>query len=409
MTARAFDTEDDVSASKPGAFSFTVPRSALSEALGRVKAPSGGSLPILACVLLSIVDGVVTLETTNLDQRVVTTLIGVVATGTGCAAIPLKRFSEVVSGFIAASPITVTVSGRKARLTCGRAKVDLVCMDPEEWPVGNSWRPGTASATMDGRVLASAFARVRGHVSDKESRPTLNGVLLEGVADGFFVVATDGYTLMAVRVSDEAPFRGEWIVPSSTVSILAHLFGREESISVVEGAGYLRIVGPSATLTSRLIEGPYPPYRQVLARPSVAFSSIADRATLLRAVKAAAALAANDERRILLQFRAESIDVSSEYADIGRSDDAIVAARTVLAPSGKEFTNYIGFNASHLQASLESFACDDVRLIYQGAERALHVEDAAAPIDTHTRGLAMGMRILDVTASVVDGVEVANA
>lgn len=391
--------------SADAAFSFAVPRSAFAEALGRVKSASGGVMPILKCVLVSVADGAVSLETTNLDHRIVTTLTGVAASGRGGVAIPLARLLAVVTGFAASTPVTVTVSGRAAKLVCGKAKVDLVCLDAEEWPGDDRWHGTTATVPVDGRALAQALTRVKDHVSTAASRPVLGGVLLEGSADGLFVVGSDNTTLSAVQLAAEAAFRGEWILPAPAVAVIASLFAKDEAVTIETDSQAVRITGPTATLTSRLLEGPYPPYRQIMKIASIAFTVDVDRLALLRAVRSAAAVATNNVKKILMQFRADAIDVWSESADAGRAEDSIPASRTVQVPPGKQFVNYTAFAFENLRATLDSFACETVRLTYQGAERALHVADANAPATTPTRGLIMPLRVCE---DVTEGVEVSH-
>lgn len=395
MTARAYDTENDVSASKPGAFSFTVPRSALAEALGRVRHAegTGSSLPILQTTLVTASPEGVTFASTDLDQSIVSPLPGVSAAGRGSVAVPLRRLSDIVGGLAVGTTVTISVSGMKATIKAGRANFELVCLPHDEYPTPKQER-ATTTATIETPHLLSALQRVRGHVSTESSRPILSGVLLEGTDDGLFVTATDGHTLAQVRVAPVSPVRGAWILPPSAVGTMVKLFAGDPTIAVDVGGRQVQIAGSLATLSCRLIEGPYPDYRAIMEVRNPAFTVTVDRAQLVRSVRSVTAMATDKVRKIVCQFRADRIDLSVESADVGRASDGVDSSRKMIVPKGVEFTNYTAFKTENIVECLASFAGDDVAITYHGPERALVLRDAATS-DTPTVALVMPLHLLD--------------
>ena len=248
---------------------FTIAREKLQEALASVAAvvPSKTTLPVLANILLEARDGSVRLSGTDLDVAVSVSVPAEVESN-GAATVPAKRLSEIVRELAPAPVQMAALSEQRVTLKCGKTEFKLLGMPRDEFPAlppvdyGAGWR--VKAAILHELIARSSFA-----VSTEESRPILNGVLWEVKPEHMRMVATNGHrlALMEVASGDGAnSISGSFIVPPRALDFVRRVFPPEEEVEIGRGETYLAFRSPLASVSTRLIEGPYPNYDQVIPR-----------------------------------------------------------------------------------------------------------------------------------------------
>jgi DNA polymerase-3 subunit beta len=380
----------------PLAFSLEVPRSVLREALGKLTAliPSGKpTLPILACLRLDVVPAApgghasAVLFATDIDAAVSLT-IPVVAVGQGRAAIPARRLMEIVSNLPTAALIKLAIDGRRVRITAGRTAFDVLGMDPDEFPEPPAIR-GATPATIPAAAFVSAISRVAPLASAEVSRPIWNSVCLEVVEGRLVAVAVDGVTLGRIGVGPVGEYQPDVqsLLPRTTVSTIARLFGdlaADATLAVTASPHHVTFATARASIVTRLIEGPFPPYTQLLKQPDTARRVVCDRNALIQAVKRVAVVATDPAQRVECSVSVETpgeLWIRATSTDAGSGED-LVPLETPADADGLPIA--VTMQSARLLAGLEALRGERVVLSINTARTPVVLRDADATADDPT-------------------------
>ena len=368
---------------------FTISREKLQEGLAAVTAsiPTKTTLPVLANILVEATDKGIRLSGTDLDIAV-TTEVAADVESTGAITIPAKKLSEIARE-LPPAPVKIAAAGeQRITLDCGRAHFKILGLPRDEFPsfpsvrFNESWR--IRSGDLQKLIGHTAFA-----VSTEESRPILNGVLWELRADMMRMVATNGHRLakmeMPIRTSG-AP-SSDLIVPPKALEQVRRLFPEDEELEIARGDNHLGFRSPFTAVYTRLIEGPYPNYDQVIPRDNNRVA-IADRAALTSALRRMSVIASDQTHRIRMSFNAGMLKFSVQTPDLGEAQDEL-AVRYTGDPLD------IGFNANYVLEILRYIPTDEVRLTFKAPERAATLEPEGWSDSASYLCLVMPLRLLD--------------
>ncbi|MBS1848882.1 MAG: DNA polymerase III subunit beta [Actinobacteria bacterium] len=337
---------------------FRCERDLLADAVsaaGRAATNRGGALPVLSGVRLSLRGS--RLEVTGTDiQLWISVTVGVDGSEDGDAVVPARIAQDVVKS-LQSGAVSVTVADGELEITSGRFRSQIRTLPAEEFPV----RPDVAesSVTVDAGSLSDALHQVVLAASGDDARPILTGVLFAAEGDGLRLVATDSYRLAVrdvpgVGVLGEAqqvlvPSRAlrevERILdPSSTLTL--RLSERDASFEVVDG-------GVTTRLDTRLIEGDFPNYRQLIPSeyPNELTVAREELAEAVRRVK----LMAREGTPVRLSMSANGLELVAVTQDVGQASEAIDASYT-----GDELT--VAFNPDYLLDGVDIATGDEVVL-----------------------------------------------
>lgn len=332
-------TAPSPSATATGPFHVTAARSDLLAAIGRVSdtTPAKTTLPVLACVLLTPVDGGLTLAATDLD-RWTETRLACVASGSP-VAIPAKRFRDVVNALPAGQPVTLEAKSPSVVVVkAGRSRFEVATFDASEWPNPN-WRGDKqrATATVAASDFLATLALCARFASEEASRPILCGVLVQASEGAVTLVGTDGYTLARrVLASDALAAWPDVIVPKDAAQALAKLFAKDASLSLIVQDNALVVTGAEATLSTRLIEGPFPKVDPII-RATDAVTATLDRQAFAEAVSRVATVTEGDTRRVELTWQADGVTLTAEHA--GQRAEDVVACTFTGTPGFRTAAN----------------------------------------------------------------------
>jgi DNA polymerase-3 subunit beta len=368
---------------------FTISREKLQEGLAAVapSIPTKTTLPVLANILIETTDRGIRLSGTDLDIAVSTEVTADVEMA-GAVTVPAKKLTEIARELLP-SPVKVAASGeQRITLECGRSRFRLLGIPRDEFPTfpavrfSDGWR--IKSAELQKLIGHTSFA-----VSTEESRPILNGVLWELRPDRMRMVATNGHRLakMDVPVTSGASGSSDLIVPPKALDQVRRLFPAEEDLEIARGENHLGFRSPLTSVFTRLIEGPYPPYEQVIPRDNDRVA-IVDKASLTGALRRMAIVASDQTHRIRMSLNAGMIKFSVQTPDLGEAQDEVPVRYT-----GDQLD--IGFNASYLLEVLRYMPTDDVKLTFKAPERAATIEPEAWDDPAQYLCLVMPLRLVD--------------
>jgi DNA polymerase III subunit beta len=368
---------------------FTISREKLQEGLAAVTAsiPAKTTLPVLANILVEATDKGIRLSGTDLDIAVTTEVAADVET-TGAITIPAKKLSEIARE-LPPAPVRIAAAGeQRVTLDCGRTHFKILGLPRDEFPAfpnvrfTDSWR--IRSGDLQKLISHTSFA-----VSTEESRPILNGVLWELKPDMMRMVATNGHRLakMEMPIKSGGPPATELIVPPKALDQIRRLFPEDEELEIAKGENHLGFRSPFTAVFTRLIEGPYPNYDQVIPRDNNRVA-IADRTALTSALRRMSIIASDQTHRIRLAFNAGMLKFSVQTPDLGEATDEL-AVRYTGDPLD------IGFNANYLLEILRYIPTEEVRLTFKAPAHAATLEPEGWADPSSYLCLVMPLRLLD--------------
>ena len=184
----------------------------------------------------------------------------------------------------------------------------------------------------------------------------LNGVLFSFKDNKLTLVATDGRRLAMVDIELEFPrsHEADIIVPTKAVTEVQRLLIDDGDVKVSMSSGQIAFDLNNTLLVSKLIEGNYPNYKQVI--PSEAKERVTlERETFLNSLRRVSLLASDKSNSIKLNFNKNNIDITANTPEVGEAKESLP-----VQYKGRDFS--IAFNPEFLMAPLRALTEDEVYL-----------------------------------------------
>ncbi|HXF71543.1 MAG TPA: DNA polymerase III subunit beta [Actinomycetota bacterium] len=333
---------------------FRCDRDGLAEALQTVQRAVSArpGIPALTGVLLEAGEGgTLTLTTTDLEVSARLEASAQVQEP-GVALVPARLFGDAVKS-LADAPVDVEADQGQLRIRSAAFEGALRLLPAEDFPQVQG-ATGTR-VELGAGAFAEAVGQVARAASRDEARPVLTGVLVEVSREGVTLVATDSYRLAIRELVATSEGEARAIVPERALSEAGRAAAGDEKGQVElfldQAQASFRVGG--LTLTSRLIEGEFPNYRQLV--PEAYENRLtASRQQLIDAVRRVGLLA-RDTSPVRMEFNALGVRLSSSSPDLGQAVETVEARY-----EGEDLT--IAFNPTYLADGLAAAAGDTVRL-----------------------------------------------
>ncbi len=367
---------------------FTITREKLQEGLVAVAAsvPAKTTLPVLANILVEATKDGVRFSATDLDIAV-STVMPAEVDAEGAVTLPARKLVEIVRE-LPSGGVRVTATGeQRVQLECGRTKFKLLGISRDEFP-----RFPPVKFDKPWTVNSGDLQKLIGHVafaaSVEESRPILNGVLWELRPERMRMVATNGHRLAKMDIAAAGGRESaDLIVPPKALEQIRRLFVPSEEIALAKSENHLGFRSDQTAVFTRLIEGPYPNYEQVIPRENDKVATV-DRQAFAAALRRVGVVASDQTHRVRLSFAAGVAKFSVSTPDLGEAHDEIA-----LTYEGDPLE--IGFNANYLLEVLKYMPTDEVRLTFKAPERAATVEPVGWDENASYLCLVMPLRLVD--------------
>jgi DNA polymerase-3 subunit beta len=327
------------------------------------RAVSGRStLPVLSNVLLKTEDAGLKLTATNLEIGITAWVPGRID-GEGTLTVPARLLTDVVGGLPAGERVDLEVDGVTLHIKAGRFQTHLRGIDAEEFPVIPS--PGERPTTRVGQgALRKALSEVAFAAATDEARPILTGVLTRFSGDRLTLAAADNYRIAVKSLPILDPVEDtSLVVPARSYSELMRVLNdSDDPVEIMLASSKSQILFhlEGVDLVSRLIDGQFPNYQQVLPT-SHATRAVADRDELLKAVRLSALIASSAANVVKLSLSSDgpgTITIAAA-ADVGDATGEVEAAVEGEAVQ-------IAFNARYLQEALQNVDAEQLALEFSG-------------------------------------------
>jgi DNA polymerase-3 subunit beta len=346
--------------------SCTVSPAALSSSLSLVsRAVSPRStLPVLGNVLLETETEGLRVTATNLDLTI-SALVPATILGEGRITVPARLLAEYVASLDETTcTLEVEEHTQMLRIGSGMQRTNLHGIDAVEFPPLPA-RETAPAFEVDAASLQQAITQTAMAASGDEQTPVLTGVLLQVEGSRLTLVATDRHRLavktLEARVLAEGVMSGTVIVPSRHLGELARAINPSRpsvGVAFSDARNQVFFSLRDIEISSRLIEGNYPNYAQVIPARSTT-TVVLPIALLLKSVKTAAVLARDASNPVKLRAGQGQLELLAQAAEVGDHDAPLPAAI-----EGEEVQ--VAFNTRYLLDALQAIDGEDAELALNG-------------------------------------------
>jgi DNA polymerase-3 subunit beta len=276
----------------------------------------------------------------------------------GTVVLPARLMLDVAR---ALSGSTVSLELRDAthdvEIVCGPTTFHLRTLRTDDFPLLPDAHGDDSAVSVPAQAFVDTVAKVARSASRDETRPILTGILVSASGSELRMVATDSYRLSVKQTALEAPLTQpfEANVPARALQELARIAGavQAQTLTVSPRQNQIVFALDGVVLSSRLIDGQFPNYRQLLPETSEHELRVA-REELTDVVRRISLLAQKNAP-VRLSFAPGELTVSARTPDVGEASEALP-----VPFQGEPFD--IGFNPEFLRDGLESVESEDLVL-----------------------------------------------
>ena len=309
---------------------ITIQQSDLAFGVGTAlsSVPAKSTLTILQSLLLEVQDGGLRITGTDLDVTTSVTVPCETKTA-GRVAVQARHFSDAVRK-LPKGPVRVLDDEGGLTVHYAKGKSQVPRLDDQDFPMTPEVK-AEGRVSIDGPVLARLIQRTSYAVSSDETRAVLNGVYFIATDKDLTLVATDGHRLARARRNGSFGALGKegFVVPGRTVALLGRMAA--EATSPVEiglaparnqAAFRMKVGAYDVVVFTRLLEGPYPNYEQVIPKTNQKLLSIA-RGEMREAVDRVSTHSDNITHQVRLDVGPNRVTVRVNTADVGSGEETI--------------------------------------------------------------------------------------
>ena len=343
---------------------FKINRDHFSNGLAQVLNVVGSkaTMPILSNVLIEADKDFISLTTTNLDLGIRCKIKAEVKES-GAVTLPVKRLATIVREL---PNVDVTFDGspnHQVKLTSGGSNFRIMGIGKEEFPPLPEFGD-EKSFTLEQAELTAMVKSVSYAQSSDETRYILNGVYFSFKDGKLSLVATDGRRLALISKDIEvpAPSAGSIILPAKTVNELVRMLDKGEKlkISFNERRASFQIstdkdssgLIDSIYLYSKVVEGNYPNYNQVIPKETHQRIKL-ERELFLQCVHRAALVCSEKANSVKIKLTSNLLEITAQSPDFGEAHESMA-----IAYSGPELQ--VAFNPQFIMDPLRALTKDEV-------------------------------------------------
>ncbi|MFA5871787.1 MAG: DNA polymerase III subunit beta [Parcubacteria group bacterium] len=320
------------------------------------------TLPILSNILLEAERGSLRISATNLEIGIVNKVRAKIEKE-GRVAIPGKIAANFISQIADGEKIAIESKGESVGISYGDNKTVIKGIDAKDFPI----IPKAQSKPLfilDGLRLQEICGKILPCVAASETRQELAGVFVGLGEKNIEIAATDSFRLAEGKIilkkedmqSDYSVYRAKnnaLIIPARTIAeVIRNLGGEGAGVRVYLGENQIFFETEGSLLVSRLIDGRYPEYKQVVPH-EFSSSIITDREALLKAVKMASIFSDNKSREVKFGVKSaeKKIVIEAQSVESGENITEVEGQIAVKNDSVIAFNNKFLIDALNLLSS----------------------------------------------------------
>jgi len=319
------------------------------------------ALPILSNILLETTKDGLNIIGTDLDIGIIST-IPISITTPGSITVPAKRFLDIIKE-LPESNVSISIKkNNMVHITCENAQFKIMGIPKDEFPKLPEFKDEDAiklsQSLFKNMLNMTAFA-----MSRDETRYILNGVYIVIKKNFIRMVATDGRRLALIEreVGLEKNIEKNLIIPTKTVQELLRNLKDEGEVQISFGENQVMFNLGDIVIISRLIEGEFPNYEQVIPK-EIKEKIVVDREKLFFAAKRVSLLTTQDSQAVKIDVEKDKMVISKNSPDIGEAREEIEINYGGLPLS-------IGFNPNYIMDVLKNLDDQTIGFELQDPEK----------------------------------------
>jgi DNA polymerase-3 subunit beta len=321
--------------------------------------------PALQCVKVEVDKKQMRLLATDLEvgTRVVLAA-GIEVSKPGEILLPADKVGAILKE-LSSDKITITVDDRTAVLETSDSNFKIMGDDPADFPtVPDFGKDG--STEVEAKKLLNMIHRTVFATAREAARYALNGVLWEIRGKEIRLVATDGHRLAVAKgqcKGDKSAGQVSAIVPTKAMHLIERSIDDAETVEIQIGEKDLLVRAGHRVVYSRLVDGHFPKYEDVIPKDSDKKVEL-KTATFLSAVRRAALLTNEESRGVRFTFTKNQAELSSRAPEMGEARTTVEAAMM-----GDEASFEIAFNPYFVIDVLKVIESDSFTLQLKSANK----------------------------------------
>ncbi|MCW5550284.1 MAG: DNA polymerase III subunit beta [Opitutaceae bacterium] len=323
---------------------------------------SKATMPILSNVLIEAEKDQISLTTTNLDLGIRCKIKAEVKE-TGAVTLPVKRLATIVRELPNVDVSVDASPNHQVKLASGGSNFRIMGIGKDEFPPLPEFGD-EKSYTLEQAELTAMLKSVAYAQSSDETRYILNGVYFNFKDAKLSLVATDGRRLALIAKEMDVPAgsAGAIILPAKTVNELLRLLDKGEKLKInfndrraafqiatdKDGSGLV----DSVYLYSKVVEGNYPNYQQVVPRETHQRIKL-ERELFLQCVHRAALVCSEKSNSVKIKLSSNLLEITAQSPDFGEAHESMA-----IGYSGPDLQ--VAFNPGFLMDPLRALTKDEV-------------------------------------------------
>lgn len=335
------------------------------------------TLPVLANVLVQTKDNILSITGTDLEVELIGQSNLGASTENHAITLPGRKLMDICKSLPENAPIELYQEKEKMILKSGRSRFTLSTLPAADFP--NSQTEATnISLEIQQTQLKELLQRTYFAIAQQDVRYYLNGLLLEIQPDSLRAVATDGHRLATavVQTTTGATQPIQVIVPRKGISELLRLLDdNEKTLTLSTSGNHIRIATEDFVFTSKLIEGRFPNYEQVIPKNNHRTITL-DVDELKQALTRSAILCNEKFRGIRLELGKNKLKISS-------NNPQQEAAEEELKVDYAQEELSIGFNVNYLLDALNTIGAGVIKLNFADSNSSLLIEEVNNPYQSY--------------------------
>ncbi len=322
---------------------------------------SRGIQPVLSNILIvASSDNFITFAATDLDINIMSKTIASVQTP-GKITLPAKKLSEIVSR-LSNKPVVFSLNSETniVTISCGNSKFELIGISADEFPVALNEEElkDKESVEIDLNPFIKSIKYTAFSAANYENRNIISGVFCSISNENIEMAATDGNRLTRIveKITNEKETSISCVIPSKTLQEFLRIasFINDEKISLIIERTKIIFKTNSMIMTSRLLEGEYPPYKQLIPQ-NCEKNALVKREDMISALERVAVMVNERTNIVRFLFKDNNLFLKADTPDAGLGEDSISIEYT-----DDELT--IAFNYRYVLDSLKIMESENVKI-----------------------------------------------
>ncbi len=320
-----------------------------------------GIQPVLSNILIDATpDNFITFSATDLDINITSKTVASVQTP-GKITLPAKKLSEIVSK-LSNKPVVFSLNSETniVNIICGNSKFELIGISADEFPqtINEEELKEKECVEIDLNPFIKSIKYTAFSAANYENRNIISGVFCSISKENIEMAATDGNRLTRIveKITNEKDASISCVIPSKTLQEFLRIasFINDEKICLIIEKTRIIFKTASMIMSSRLLEGEYPPYKQLIPQ-SCEKNAVLSREDMISALERVAVMVNERTNIVKFIFGENTLFLKADTPDAGLGEDSISAEYT-----DDELT--IAFNYRYVLDSLKIMESEKVKI-----------------------------------------------